>query len=125
MPHKWKTPFGRYLRTLRERRGLSLDRVAELSQACAEGIDKSCLSRVENGYHGLPATKLIPLSHVYAISVEVFLERMELDIELARLHEQSQVDQFSTDPLTAGRNAVYQGHHWQASLYRQGARSVR
>ena len=42
--------FGRYLRTLRERRGLSLDDVRSLSQTFPETITKSYMSRCENGY---------------------------------------------------------------------------
>ena len=46
--------FGRYLRTLRKRRSLSLQDVASLSQAFAETLNKGYLSRCENGRQRRP-----------------------------------------------------------------------
>ena len=49
--------FGRYLRMLRERRGLSLDEVAAMSRSLADPVDKSYLSRCENGRYGIGFSK--------------------------------------------------------------------
>ncbi len=77
--------FGRYLRTLRERRGLSLDEVRSLSQTFPETLTKSYLSRCEHGHHKVALAKLIPLSRIYEVPAEALLERIELDLELDRL----------------------------------------
>lgn len=76
--------FGRYLRTLRERRSLSLDKVCRLSEASPKSLDKGTLSRFERGQQRLAVQSLIPLSKIYAISSEALLERLALDEELER-----------------------------------------
>ena len=70
--------FGRYLRTLRERRGLSLDDVDSLSKAFPDSIGKANLSRCENGRQRLAFSKMIALSRIYEVPSEVLVERMEL-----------------------------------------------
>lgn len=50
--------FGARVRQLRERAGLSQERLAEVS-----GLDRKTISRTENGVHGLR------LDHVFAIAV--------------------------------------------------------
>ncbi len=77
--------FGRYLRMLRERRGLSLDDVATMSRSLADPVDKSYLSRCENGRHGIGFSKAITLSRIYGVPTEVLAERLELDTELDRI----------------------------------------
>jgi len=77
--------FGRYLRVLRERRQLSLDRVARLSETSARPIDKGTLSRFERGQQRLALSTVIPISHIYSVPVEVLVERLELDTELEHL----------------------------------------
>ena len=77
--------FGRYLKTLRERRGLALDDVASLSKSYADSVAKSYLSRVENGLLSLALPKMIPLCRIYEISTEALVERLELDLELDKL----------------------------------------
>jgi len=77
--------FGRYLRVLRERRQLSLDRVAKLSQTSVRPIDKGTLSRFERGQQRLALSTVIPISHIYSVPVEVLVERLELDTELEHL----------------------------------------
>ena len=74
--------FGRYLKTLRERRGLSLLEVSSLSQAFAETLNKGYLSRCENGHQRLALSKVVPLGRIYGVSADVLLERIELDMEL-------------------------------------------
>ena len=53
--------FGRYLKSLRERRGLSLEQVYARSQSFPEALMKGYLSRVENGHQKLALPKLIPI----------------------------------------------------------------
>jgi tetratricopeptide (TPR) repeat protein len=77
--------FGRYLRMLRERRGLSLDDVATMSRSLADPVDKSYLSRCENGHYGIGFSKAITLSRIYGVPTEVLAERLELDTELDRI----------------------------------------
>ena len=77
--------FGRYLKTLRERRGLSLDDVLSLSRTFPEQINKGYLSRCENGHQKLAFPKVVALSRIYEVPSDVLLERMELDMELDRV----------------------------------------
>lgn len=77
--------FGRYLKTLRERRKLSLENVRSLSQTFPDQINKGYLSRCENGHQRLSFSKVIPLSRIYEVPADVLVERMELDMELDRV----------------------------------------
>ena len=77
-----RTAFGRYLRQVRERKGLSLEEVQSLSRGSAEAINKGYLSRSENGHQSISFTKVITLSRIYGVPSEVLFERMELDMEL-------------------------------------------
>ena len=114
MAEPYKQAFGRYLRILRERRGLSLDQVRSLSRAFPEPITKSYLSRCENGHQRLALPKLIPLSRIYEVPTEAIIERMELDMELDQL-DPPDTTGMSFDELTAaGRSAAYQGFTWTA-----------
>lgn len=76
--------FGRYLRRLRERRGLSLDRIEHLTRAFADPIHKAYLSRCENGRQRTSFSKLVALCRVLEVPSEVLLERMDLDLEAER-----------------------------------------
>ena len=67
--------FGRYLKTLRERRGLSLDDVTSLSQTFPEKINKGYLSRCENGHQKLAFAKVIALSRIYEVPADVLVEK--------------------------------------------------
>ena len=98
--------FGRFLRQLRERRGMSLAKVCELSRSTAEPFDKGTLSRLERGQQSPSIFRLGPLSRIYEISADALLERMELDREVDRLG----------GPDTAGKS--------YAELHREGAESV-
>jgi tetratricopeptide (TPR) repeat protein len=81
----YPTAFGWYLRTLRERRRLSLDEVCALSESFSERIEKGNLSRYENGRQQLGLPKIIPISRIYRIPSDALLERMELDRQLDRI----------------------------------------
>ena len=69
------TAFGRYLKALRERRGLSLDDVHSLSQTFPDKIQKAHLSKCENGRSRLAVSKLIPLSRIYEVPSDAIAER--------------------------------------------------
>ena len=77
MAENWTRAFGRYLKTLRERRNLSLENVRTLSQAFADSLNKGYLSRCENGHQRVAFSKIIPLSRIYEVPADVLLERME------------------------------------------------
>lgn len=77
--------FGRYLRELRERRGLSLAKVCELSRNAAEIMDKGTLSRLERGQQSPSIFRLGPLSRIYEVSADALIERMELDRDVDRI----------------------------------------
>ena len=79
MAETWCKAFGRYLRTLRQRRGLSLREVCSLSQAFAERVDKGYLSRCENGFQGPAFSKIIPLSRIYGVLLDLSDEVAEPD----------------------------------------------
>ncbi len=77
--------FGRYLRELRERRGLSLARVCEFTKSSPEPMDKGTLSRLERGQQSPSIFRLGPLCRIYEISADALIERMELDREVDRI----------------------------------------
>ncbi|MCZ6805435.1 MAG: helix-turn-helix transcriptional regulator, partial [Deltaproteobacteria bacterium] len=81
MPNNWNRAFGLYLRTLRERKGLSLHDVASLSQAFVETVNKGYLSRCENGHQRLAMSKVIPLSRIYKVSAETMLGQIECEMK--------------------------------------------
>ena len=113
--------FGRYLRTLRERRGLSLDDVRSLSQTFPEAITKSYLSRCENGYHKLALPKLIPLSRIYEVPADAVLERMELDLELDRLGGPETEGKSFAELFAAMKQKCDLGYLWEAYAYSRDA----
>lgn len=77
--------LGRYLRELRERRGLSLARVCEITKSSPEPMDKGTLSRLERGQQSPSIFRLGPLCRIYEISADALIERMELDREVDRI----------------------------------------
>jgi len=114
MADNWTTAFGRYLRTLRERRGHSLQDVCSLSQAFTETLNKGYLSRCENGHQSLAFTKLIPLSRIYEIRADALLERLELDMELDRVGGVDTDGRSYEELLKAGAEAINKGYVWDA-----------
>jgi tetratricopeptide (TPR) repeat protein len=101
--------FGRYLKTLRERRGLSLDDVASLSQTFPEKINKGYLSRCENGHQKLAFSKVIALSRIIEVPADVLVERMELDLELDRVGGPDTENQSYAELRNAGIKAFGAG----------------
>ncbi len=107
--------FGRYLRELRTRRGLSLLQVCELCEGSIEGIDKGTLSRFERGQQTPSVFRLAPLCRIYEVSADVLFERMELDRELDRLGEPDTQGRSYDDLFAAGGDALVHGHRkWDA-----------
>lgn len=117
MAEKWSEAFGRYIRTLRERRGLSLQDVTSLSQPFAEPITKGYLSRCENGRVRLALSKVPALTHIYKVSAEVLLERIDLDMELSRLGAPDTVGMTRAELRDAGKRAANTGYKWIAYAY--------
>jgi tetratricopeptide (TPR) repeat protein len=116
--------FGRYLRTLRERRGYSLDHVESLSKALPERIGKGYLSRCENGRQRLAFSKMITLCRVYDVPSEVLIERMELDLELDRVGG-PETEGLGFEELTErGKEAAARGALWDAYGYFRDALPV-
>ena len=109
--------FGRYLRTLRERRGHSLDDVESLSRALPERIGKGYLSRCENGRQRVAFSKIITLCRVYDVPSEVLIERMELDLELDRVGG-PETEGLEFEELTnLGKKHAARGAMWEAYGY--------
>ena len=116
--------FGRYLRTLRERRGHSLDDVESLSRALPERIGKGYLSRCENGRQRVAFSKIITLCRVYDVPSEVLIERMELDLELDRVGG-PETEGLEFEELTnRGEGSATRGATWEAYGYFRDAISV-
>jgi tetratricopeptide (TPR) repeat protein len=113
--------FGRYLRTLRERRRLTLDDVSSLSQTFPESIGKGYLSRCENGYQKPAFSKVIALSRIYEVPADVLVERMELDLELDRVGGPETAGLSFSDLTKAGRDAIQRGYRWNAYGYLRDA----
>lgn len=109
--------FGRYLRTLRERRGHSLDDVESLSRALPERIGKGYLSRCENGRQRVAFSKIITLCRVYDVPSEVLIERMELDLELDRVGGPETEGLEFEDLTNRGKDSATRGAAWEAYGY--------
>jgi len=113
--------FGQYLRTLRERRGLSLDDVATLSRTFADPVEKGYLSRCENGHQSLALSKMIALSRIYEVPAEVLVERLELDLEVEKLGS-PETTGLSFEELTIkGAAAAKRGTKWEGYGYLRDA----
>jgi transcriptional regulator with XRE-family HTH domain len=110
--------FGTYLRQLRERRGLSLSRVCELSKSSPEAIDKGTLSRLEHGQQTPSIFRLGPLSRIYEISADALLERMELDREVDRLGgPETRGKSYDELHRAGGASVVRANRKWDAYAY--------
>jgi tetratricopeptide (TPR) repeat protein len=122
MAEKCAVAFGRYLKTLRERRGLSLDDVLSLSKAFPEPVGKGYLSRCEHGGQRIAFSKLIALSRIYDVPSEVLVERMELDLELDHVGGGPETVGLSFEELESkGKAAAARGEMWLAYGYLRDA----
>ncbi len=117
MAEKWTIAFGRYLRILRERRGLALDDVTTMSRLFADPVDKSYLSRCENGVFGLAASKMIPLCRIYEVPPQVLFERLELDMELDKIGSPDTEGLDYEQLSIRGRDAAQRGTFWESYAY--------
>ena len=110
--------FGRYLKSLRERRGLSLPQAAILSTSSVKPLDKGTLSRLEHGRQRPPVSALIPICHIYQISADALVERLELDTELDRAGAPDTEGIALRELLRLGRVALTQTKRkWHAYAY--------
>ena len=113
--------FGRYVKRLRERRGLSLDDLHTRSQSFPETLMKGYMSRVENGRQKLAFAKMIPLSRILEVPPDVLVERMELDLELDKVGG-PETEGLSYAELFAGMKAAMDaGDRWAAYGYSRDA----
>src|SRR5215831_7525585 len=87
MAEKALVAFGRYLKLLRERRGLSLDDVATLTKAYPEPVNKGYLSRAERGLSHIAFSKIVALGRAYGVPMDVFGEKLALDLEVDRMKD--------------------------------------
>jgi tetratricopeptide (TPR) repeat protein len=117
----WSVAFGRYLRTLRERRSLSLIDVCQLSQAFTETVSKGYLSRCENGRQGPSFSKVIPLGRIYRVRADALLERLELDMELERAGAPDTAGRSFEQLTDDGNAAIRKGFGWEAYAYLRDA----
>ena len=118
--------FGRYIKTLRERRALSLDDLCARSQSFAEILMKGYMSRVENGHQKLAFPKMIPLSRILEVPAEVLVERMELDLELDKFGGPDTEPVSVVEMLEQGDDAVRHGHRWTCyGFYRDASHRSR
>ena len=114
MAETWSRAFGRYLRTLRKRQGLSLKEVCSLSRAFAETIDKGYLSRCENGHQSPSFSKIIPLSRIYNVPAGVLLDRLELDMELDRVGSPDTEGMTYAELTESAGTVLDKGFNWHA-----------
>lgn len=73
--------FGKYLKSIREQRKLSLDAVEEMSLGFPERVTKSHLSRIENGQAVPTFPRMFALSRIYGIPIASVAERFETHLE--------------------------------------------
>ena len=111
--------FGRYLRELRERRGLSLAQVAERTRQSAFPLDRGTLSRFENGRQRIAFGPLVALARIYDVSPDVLAERLELDSHAAAESDQTADDEAEADgpgrPALSGPYAIYRARRDRAT----------
>jgi tetratricopeptide (TPR) repeat protein len=113
--------FGRYLRILRERLGLSLDEAEFRSRAFPNSFVKGYLSRCENGRMMPAAAKLPALRRVYGISSEALLERLELDQEAYRRGSPPAEGRSYSELAEQGARALGRGRLWDAYVFLRDA----
>lgn len=113
--------FGRYVKRLRERRGLSLDDLHARSQGFPEVLMKGYMSRVENGRQKLAFSKMIPLSRILEVPPDVLVERMELDLELEKVGGPETEGMSYGELFERMKVALDSGEKWDAYAYSRDA----
>jgi tetratricopeptide (TPR) repeat protein len=117
--------FGRYLRLLRERRGLSLDHVEALTAAYPEPVSKVYLSRVENGHSKIAFSRMIALCRAYEYPIDAASERLWLDLGVDRMDDPPETaGKGARELLREGRQYVQRGFRWHAYACARDAISV-
>lgn len=96
---------------------------AQLSASSVRPLDKGTLSRLEHGRQRPAVSALIPICHIYQISADALVERLELDTELDRAGAPDAEGFEVHDLLRLGRDALVQhGRKWDAyAYYREAA----
>lgn len=116
--------FGRYLRTLRERRGYSLDDVASLTRMSPDPILKGYLSRCENGKTRIGFSKMNTLCQVYEVPLDVVAERHSLDMELEKIGGPDTKGRDFEDLVMSAATAFKRGRKWDAYCLTRDAVAV-
>ncbi len=117
--------FGRFLRLLRERRGLSLDHVEALTAAYPEPVSKVYLSRVENGHSKIAFSRMIALCRAYEYPIDAASERLWLDLGVDRMEDPPDTaGKGARELLREGRNYLQRGFRWHAYACARDAISV-
>ncbi|UCF69321.1 MAG: helix-turn-helix transcriptional regulator, partial [Acidobacteriota bacterium] len=116
--------FGRYLRSLREARRLTLEDVERLSVHETEPVTRSLLSRLENGKARLSLLKLMSLARLYRVRLGSLAERLETDHELARVSEDGVPAGPSSTILDKARRAGLEGRLSLAMLLCERAAAI-
>jgi tetratricopeptide (TPR) repeat protein len=112
--------FGLYLRTLRNRAGLSLQEVEDLARNTPGPISKNYLSRCENGQLGLALSKMTILCKIYSVPSDVVLERMELDLELEQIGGPDTENMSYEELIHLGVKSIEGGDYWPGyACYRE------
>lgn len=106
--------FGRYVRMHRERKGLSLDEAVGLTRVYPNPLNKGYLSRVENGAVRIGFDKMIAVARAYDVPVDVFAERMWLDLELEKNDPPDTEGMSFGELLEQGGVALRRGYRWRA-----------
>jgi transcriptional regulator with XRE-family HTH domain len=86
--------FGKYLRLVRGRRGMSLSDTVTLTKGYPEPVGKGYLSRVERGLVRVGFSKMVALARAYEIPLDALGEKLSLDLE---------VDELKNAPNTTGQ----------------------
>jgi len=94
MADRMLVAFGKYLKLVRDRRGMSLSDVVALTKSYPEPVGKGYLSRVERGLARVGFSKMVALSRAYEIPLDALGEKLSLDLE---------VEELKTAPITEGK----------------------
>lgn len=126
MAERMLVAFGRYLRNLRERRGLSLDEVEALTRAYPEPVNKAYLSRVENGKSRIAFSRMVALCRAYEYPIDAAAERLALDLEVdGRAGVPSTTGRVFKDLNDEGRRLFQAGYRVDAYAVLRDAVAVR
>ncbi|HEX6851775.1 MAG TPA: helix-turn-helix transcriptional regulator, partial [Candidatus Polarisedimenticolaceae bacterium] len=116
--------FGRYLRMLRDRKGLSLEEAVTLTRVYPSPLSKGYLSRLENGATRAGFEKIVALAKAYGVPVDVLAERLWLDLELEK-NDPPETEGMTFKRLTAsGSDRAHAGWRWKSYAYLRDATAL-